>query len=69
MDAGSFFKRIVIEDGAGKPLEYVERVAKFTLADFERMFALHDLSIEEVHGDYRLSPYNPLTSPRGFWWR
>jgi SAM-dependent methyltransferase len=63
-DARSFFKRIVVEDGAGKPLEYVERVAKFTLQDFERMFALHDLSIEEVHGDYRLSPYNALTSPR-----
>jgi len=62
-DARSFFKRIVVEDG-GKPLEYVERVARFTLQDFERMFALHDLSIEEVHGDYRLSPYNPLTSPR-----
>jgi SAM-dependent methyltransferase len=63
-DARSFFKRIVVEDGAGTPLEYVERVAKFTLQDFERMFALHDLSIEEVHGDYRLSSYNTLTSPR-----
>ena len=63
-DARSFFKRIVVEDGAGKPLEYVERVAKFTLQDFERMFALHDLGIEEVHGDYRLSPYNAQTSPR-----
>ncbi len=63
-DARSFFKRIVVEDGGGKPLEYVERVARFTLQDFERMFALHDLSIEEVHGDYRLSPYNALTSPR-----
>ena len=63
-DARSLFKRIVVEDGAGTPLEYVERVAKFTLQDFERMFARHDLSIEEVHGDYRLSPYNALTSPR-----
>ncbi len=63
-DARSFFKRIVVEDGTRKPLEYVERVARFTLQDFERMFALHDLIIEEVHGDYRLSPYNALTSPR-----
>jgi SAM-dependent methyltransferase len=63
-DARSFFKRIVVEDGAGKPLEYVERVAKFTLQDFERMFAPHGLSIEQVYGDYRLSPYNALTSPR-----
>ena len=63
-DARFFFKRIVVEDGAGKPLEYVERVAKFMLQDFERMFALHDLGIEEVHGDYRLSPYDAPTSPR-----
>jgi SAM-dependent methyltransferase len=58
-DARSFFKRIVVDDGAGKPLEYVERVARFTLQDFERMFARHGLSIEEVHGDYRRVPTTP----------
>ncbi len=63
-DARHFFKRIVVEDGDGEPLEFVERVAKFTLQDFERMFAPHDLRIEEVHGDYRLSPYDSVTSPR-----
>jgi SAM-dependent methyltransferase len=63
-DARHFFKRIVIEGRVGEPLEYVERVAKFSLHDFERMFAAHDLSIEEVHGDYRLSSYDALDSPR-----
>ena len=63
-DADHFFKRIVIDDGASRPLEYVERVAKFTLKDFERMFAFHDLTIEEVRGDYRLSSYDVLHSPR-----
>jgi len=63
-DADHFFKRIVIEDGASRPLEYVERVAKFTLRDFERMFASHDLTIEEVRGDYRLGSYDDLRSPR-----
>jgi len=63
-DARHFFKRIVVEDGDSEPLEYVERVAKFTLQDFERLFAPHDLSLEEVHGDYCLSPYSSLTSPR-----
>ena len=53
-----FFKRIVVETGADAPLEYIERVAKFTLRDFERMFTAHDLSIEEVHGDYRLNAYD-----------
>ncbi len=28
------------------------------------MFAVHDLSIEEVYGDYQLKAYDPLTSPR-----
>jgi SAM-dependent methyltransferase len=63
-DARHFFKRIVVEDGTGEPLEYVERVARFTLADFEYMLAPHDLSIEEVLGDYRLGPYDSQTSPR-----
>ena len=63
-DADHFFKRIVVDDGATQPLEYVERVAKFTLRDFERKFACHHLTIEEVHGDYRLSSYDDLHSPR-----
>src|SRR5207249_6635115 len=59
-----FFKRIVIDGGAGAPLAYVERVARFTLEDFERMFARHDLVIEALHGDYRLNAYDTRTSPR-----
>jgi hypothetical protein len=53
-----------VDDGVEPPLEYVERVARFSLQDFERMFARHQLSIDEVHGDYRLNPYDSLTSPR-----
>jgi SAM-dependent methyltransferase len=62
-DARHFFKRIAIE-GAGAPLTYVERVARFTLQDFERMFAPHGLVIESLHGDYCLNSYNARTSPR-----
>jgi SAM-dependent methyltransferase len=62
-DARHFFKRIAIE-GAGAPLTYVERVARFTLQDFERMFAPHGLVIESLHGDYGLNSYNAQTSPR-----
>jgi hypothetical protein len=63
-DARHFFKRIVIEGAAGARLEYVERVAKFTLEDFERTFAPHDLTIEALHGDYCLNYYDSLMSPR-----
>jgi hypothetical protein len=63
-DARHFFKRIVVEDGINRPLKYIERVARFTLQDFERMFARHQLRIDEVHGDYGLGPYDSLASPR-----
>jgi SAM-dependent methyltransferase len=63
-DARHLFKRIVVEGDAGEPLEYVERVARFALIDFERMFAAHNLSIETVYGDYRLNAYDPEASPR-----
>jgi hypothetical protein len=55
-DAGHFFKRIVVDDGlSDRPLEHTERVAKVSLRDFQLMFALYGISLEEVYGDYRLS--------------
>lgn len=63
--AEHFFKRILIEDaGGGRPIEYAERVAKFTLRDFEGMFSQNGLAIEGVHGDYRLNTFDRMTSPR-----
>src|SRR5262245_9361388 len=51
----AFFKRIVIEDPRSpERLEHIERVARFRLHDFERMFALAGLTIEAVYGDYWL---------------
>ena len=52
-DARHFFKRIMVEDGTAAPLEYMERVARFGLQDFERMFAL---TTEYRGGARRLSP-------------
>lgn len=64
-DAAHFYKRIVIDEGRGAPpLEYVERVAKFRLADFQDLAAAHGLWIDEVCGDYRWSRYDAATSPR-----
>src|SRR5262245_33271595 len=63
-DASHFYKRIVVEDGAAAPREYRERVAKFELADFQRMLAGRGMRVEEVFGDYRLAPWDPATSPR-----
>jgi SAM-dependent methyltransferase len=63
-DGRHFFKRIVIANGAGRPFEYVERVARFTLHDFERMFAAHHLNLEAAYGDYTLGAYETARSPR-----
>jgi len=64
-DGRRFFKRIIIEDGGvGAPVVYREQVARFSLADFERMLTPHGLDIVELYGDYRLSAYDATTSPR-----
>ncbi len=63
-DADHIFKRIVVDDRSSAPLEYVERVTKLTVEDFRFMFALCDMRIEEIFGDYRLTPFDVKTSPR-----
>jgi SAM-dependent methyltransferase len=64
-DSRNFHKRIVVEDTSAQgTFEYRERVAKFTLSDFRRMFALHGLRIDETYGDYELNPYHAYGSPR-----
>jgi SAM-dependent methyltransferase len=64
-DRDHIFKKIVVEPASPyEPCEYQERVAKFTLLDFQHMFARSGLSIHEVYGDYALSPYEMFASPR-----
>jgi SAM-dependent methyltransferase len=62
-DAENIYKRIAIENGH-TPLEYVERVARLSLADFRFMFRLYGLTIEETYGDYTLAPFDLAISPR-----
>jgi hypothetical protein len=65
VEGGFFLKRIVMDDGApGSPAQHVERVARFTLRDFDRMLGANGLTIEEVYGNDQLGPYDALTSPR-----
>ncbi len=64
-DETHFYKKIVVEDEAlDVPLEYVEKVAKFSLGDFTEMFAYHGLQIQEVYGDYEFGHYDVRKSPR-----
>jgi SAM-dependent methyltransferase len=64
-DPQAFFKRIVVSDRAlDAPLDHVERVAKFTLADLQPMLARAGFTIDCVFGDYELARFDPARSPR-----
>ena len=64
-DETHFYKKIAVEDEQLKePLVFIEKVAKFTLGDFNDMFAFHHLQLQEVFGDYHFEPYHVKKSPR-----
>lgn len=66
LDETHFYKKIVVEDEANleEPLEFTEKVAKFSLGDFNDMLAFHGLQIQEVYGSYQFEPYHVNNSPR-----
>ena len=47
-----------------EPLEFTEKVAKFSLGDFNDMFAYYGLQVQEVYGSYTFEPYHVSNSPR-----
>jgi len=66
LDETHFYKKIVVEDEANleEPLEFTEKVAKFSLGDFNDMLAFYGLQIQEVFGSYQFEPYHVNNSPR-----
>jgi SAM-dependent methyltransferase len=64
-DESHFYKKITVTDPVLKnPLEYTEKVAKFTLGDFTDMLAYRGLQVQEVFGDYQLGHYDVRKTPR-----
>jgi SAM-dependent methyltransferase len=64
-DETHFYKKIEVSDEAlKKPLEYTEKVSKFSLGDFTEMLSFQDLQVEEVFGDYSFGPYDTHKTPR-----
>jgi SAM-dependent methyltransferase len=64
-DETHFYKKIIIEDeNLKEPLEYVEKVSKFSLGDFNDMLSFHHLQIQEVFGSHDFAPYDVNKSPR-----
>lgn len=60
-----FFKRIIITDPALEhPLEFTEKVVKFSLGDFTDMLSFQKMQITTVFGDYHLNPYDIRQTPR-----
>jgi SAM-dependent methyltransferase len=64
-DETHFYKKIGVEDNAlSLPLLYTEKVSKFTLEDFQKMFEKQGLKINEVYGDYHFNDHDESNSPR-----
>jgi hypothetical protein len=65
MDETHFYKKIEIEDERlGHPLEFTEKIAKFSVGDFTDMLAYQGMQVADVFGDYALGPYKMNESPR-----
>jgi hypothetical protein len=64
-DQEHFYKHIRIDDQRNKRLlEFTERVAKFSLEDFRKLFSSQGLRMTETFGDYELNAYQEKGSPR-----
>ena len=64
-DASHFYKKITVKDPSlSKPLEYTEKVAKFSMGDFTDMLSFQGLQVTEVFGDYQFGHYDVRKTPR-----
>ncbi len=64
-DETHFYKKIMIEDNKlNKPLEFHEKVAKFSFGDFTEMLSYQHMQVQEVFGDYNFNKYHVKNSPR-----
>jgi SAM-dependent methyltransferase len=64
-DETYFYKKIIVEDENLKdPLEFIEKVAKFSLGDFTDMLSYQQMQVQEVFGDYNFNSYDIKKSPR-----
>ena len=64
-DETHFFKKIMINDPLlHHPIDYTEKVSKFSFGDLNDMLSYHGLQVQEVFGDYKLGNYDVRTKPR-----
>jgi len=64
-DETHFYKKIVINDPLlHHPINYTEKVSKFSFGDLNDMLSYQGLQVQEVFGDYKLGHYDVRTKPR-----
>ena len=64
-DETHFYKKIIIHDPhLLHPLDFTEKVSKFSFGDFNDMLSYHGLQVQEIFGDYRLGSYDLRKKPR-----
>ena len=64
-DESFFYKKISVTDPElNQPIEFTEKVKKFSLEDFTKMLAAQKMQITEVFGDYSLNGYHADKTPR-----
>jgi len=60
-----FIKKIVIRDSSlYTKTKYTEKVAKYSLGDFNDMLAYRHMQVSGVFGDYQLIRYDVRKTPR-----
>ncbi len=64
-DEAHFYKKIIVTDPSlAEPGEHVEKVAKFSLGDFNDMLSFQKMQVTDVFGDYNLNTYDIRKTPR-----
>ena len=64
-DESHFYKKIIINDpGLSHPVNFTEKVSKFSFGDFNDMLSYQGLQVQEIFGDYQLGKYEVRTKPR-----
>lgn len=64
-DATHFYKKIVVTDPTlTQPVNFTEKVSKFSLGDFMDMLSFQGLQVQEVFGDYHFNKYDVRKTPR-----
>ena len=64
-DETYLYKKIIIHDPlVHQPLEFTEKVCKFSFGDLNDMCSYRGLQVQEVFGDYQLGSYDIRTKPR-----